>query len=125
MSAPLTPKQAEIYDFIQVFTRKHGYPPSVREIGAAVKLKSPSTVHFHMKKLEQEGFLVRTRSETDRRVVTLSLTEKGQAAMERFRQGMDRYLTMLDDLPQHMKNDFVRGVEAADKALDYLYEQGE
>ena len=51
----LTPKQQKIYDFIQSFTAEHGYPPSVREIGAAMGLKSPSTVHFHLKGLEEAG----------------------------------------------------------------------
>ena len=64
MSAPLTPKQAEIYAFIQQFTRDHGYPPSVREISAAVNLKSPSTVHFHMKKLEAEGYIQKADGKT-------------------------------------------------------------
>ncbi|MEG1396980.1 MAG: transcriptional repressor LexA, partial [Oscillospiraceae bacterium] len=48
----LTAKQREIYDYIILFTDEHGYPPSVREIGLAVNLKSPSTVHFHLKGLE-------------------------------------------------------------------------
>lgn len=69
MSAPLTPKQAEIYDFILQYTRDHGYPPSVREIGAAVDLKSPSTVHFHMKKLEAEGYILKADGKT--RAITL------------------------------------------------------
>ena len=47
----LTAKQQKIYDYIQTFSAEHGYPPSVREIGAAVGLKSPSTVHFHLKGL--------------------------------------------------------------------------
>lgn len=64
MAAPLTPKQAEIYDFILQYTRTHGYPPSVREIGAAVHLKSPSTVHFHMKKLEAEGYIQKADGKT-------------------------------------------------------------
>lgn len=64
MSAPLTPKQAEIYAFIQSYTQDHGYPPSVREIGAAVGLKSPSTVHFHMKKLEAEGHILKADGKT-------------------------------------------------------------
>ena len=38
--ANLTRKQQQIYDFILAFTNEHGYPPSVREIGAAVGLKS-------------------------------------------------------------------------------------
>lgn len=64
MAAPLTPKQAEIYEFILQFTREHGYPPSVREIGEAVNLKSPSTVHFHMKKLEAEGYIQKADGKT-------------------------------------------------------------
>ena len=42
----LSPKQQQIYDYIVSFSGLHGYPPSVREIGEAVGLKSPSTVHF-------------------------------------------------------------------------------
>ena len=49
----LSPKQQQIYDYIVSFSGLHGYPPSVREIGAAVGLKSPSTVHFHLKHLEE------------------------------------------------------------------------
>ena len=64
MAAPLTPKQAEIYQFILQYTKDHGYPPAVREIGAAVNLKSPSTVHFHMKKLEAEGYIQKADGKT-------------------------------------------------------------
>ena len=64
MAAPLTPKQAEIYQFILQYTKEHGYPPAVREIGAAVNLKSPSTVHFHMKKLEAEGYILKADGKT-------------------------------------------------------------
>ena len=55
--AKLTAKQQKIYDFILQFTNEHGYPPSVREIGEAVGLKSPSTVHFHLKHMEELGVL--------------------------------------------------------------------
>ena len=51
----LTEKQRQIYDYIISFQRDHGYPPSVREIGEHVGLKSPSTVHFHLKKLADAG----------------------------------------------------------------------
>ena len=57
--ANLTRKQQQIYDYILSFTTEHGYPPSVREIGAAVGLKSPSTVHFHLKHLEEAGVIVK------------------------------------------------------------------
>ena len=50
-------KQNEVYEFIVQFTREHHYPPAIREIAQAVGLKSPSTVHFHLKKLEEKGLL--------------------------------------------------------------------
>lgn len=62
--AKLTRKQQEIYDYILSFTNEHGYPPSVREIGTAVGLKSPSTVHFHMKGLEEAGVIVKAEGKT-------------------------------------------------------------
>ena len=40
----LTPKQQRIYDFIRTFTRRQGYPPTLRELGQAVGVRSPSTV---------------------------------------------------------------------------------
>jgi repressor LexA len=52
-------RQQEIYDFILRYSRRHGYPPTVREIGADVGLASPSTVHGHLAKLEQAGYLRR------------------------------------------------------------------
>ena len=51
----LTKMQQRIYDYIAQTIRTQGYPPSVREIGDAVGLKSPSTVHFHLKKLADAG----------------------------------------------------------------------
>ena len=49
----LTKMQQRIYDYIAQTIRTQGYPPSVREIGDAVGLKSPSTVHFHLKHMEE------------------------------------------------------------------------
>ena len=69
----LTPKQQQIYDYILSFTAQHGYPPSVREIGAAVGLKSPSTVHFHMKGLEEAGATVLNSSTRRRSSLILSV----------------------------------------------------
>ena len=60
----LTAKQQKIYDYIQTFSAEHGYPPSVREIGAAVGLKSPSTVHFHLKGLEEAGVIIKAEGKT-------------------------------------------------------------
>lgn len=52
-------KQSQIYSFLLEFTRAKGYPPSVREICQAVSLKSTSTVHGHLKRLEKKGLIYR------------------------------------------------------------------
>ena len=51
----LSAMQQKIYDYIAACIQTQGYPPSVREIGEAVGLRSPSTVHFHLKKLADAG----------------------------------------------------------------------
>lgn len=51
--------QGRILEFIRQEVQEKGYPPSVREIGEAVGLKSTSTVHGHLRRLEQKGLLVR------------------------------------------------------------------
>lgn len=55
----LNEKQKEVYDFLLEFTKTNGYPPSVREICKAVSLKSTSTVHGHLKRLEKKGLIYR------------------------------------------------------------------
>lgn len=49
--------QERIYEYIAQFVEDNGYPPSVREIGEAMGLKSPSTVHFHLKNMEEKGLI--------------------------------------------------------------------
>ena len=53
----LSAMQQRIYDYIAACIQTQGYPPSVREIGEAVGLRSPSTVHFHLKKLADAGVI--------------------------------------------------------------------
>lgn len=52
-------KQNEIYEFLKTYTDNKGYPPSVREICEAVGLKSTSSVHGHLKRLESRGLIKR------------------------------------------------------------------
>lgn len=59
MGEPLTYRESAIVDFIKKNVRLKGYPPSVREIGAAVGLKSSSTVHGYLKRLEEKGYIRR------------------------------------------------------------------
>ncbi len=66
----LTNKQQQIYDYIRAFQAEHGYPPSVREIGEAVGLSSPSTVHFHLKGLEEAGVITKAAGKT--RAISMS-----------------------------------------------------
>lgn len=55
----LTARQQEIWQFLVAYVDDHGYPPTVREIGDAVGLASPSTVHAHLANLERAGLLRR------------------------------------------------------------------
>lgn len=57
MEQKLSRMQQKVYDYLQEFIREHSYPPSVREIGEALDLKSPSTVHFHLKHLAELGYI--------------------------------------------------------------------
>lgn len=60
MNKQITKKQSEVLDYIKKYTVKHGYPPAIREIGAALNLSSPATVHTHLKKLEEAGCIRKT-----------------------------------------------------------------
>ncbi|NMB08153.1 MAG: transcriptional repressor LexA [Tissierellia bacterium] len=57
MYEDLTQKQVEILHFIKSHIQKQGYPPAVREICKGVNLKSTSTVHRHLEKLEDKGYI--------------------------------------------------------------------
>ncbi|AYE32977.1 transcriptional repressor LexA [Clostridium septicum] len=58
-STKVKDKQLEIYEFLKLYIENKGYPPSVREICSAVSLKSTSTVHSYLKKLENNGLIRR------------------------------------------------------------------
>ena len=55
----LSKRQQQIYDFIESYIEQKGFGPTVREICEAVNLSSPSTVHVHLKTLEDKGYIVR------------------------------------------------------------------
>ena len=78
--AQLSKMQQRIYDFIAETIQEQGYPPSVREIGDAVGLKSPSTVHFHLKGLEEAGVIVKAEGKT--RAISLPGVPTGPVAEE-------------------------------------------
>jgi repressor LexA len=77
-TAELTGRQREIWSFLVDYVDRHGYPPTVREIGGAVGLASPSTVHAHLANLERAGLL--RRDPTKPRALELVGREKEVAA---------------------------------------------
>ena len=77
----LTKRQQQILDVIEAAMRERGYPPSVREIGEAVGLTSPSTVHTHLASLQRLGFL--RRDPTKPRAIEVRYDPNSGAAMER------------------------------------------
>jgi repressor LexA len=74
----LTGRQQEIWDFLVDYVDRHGYPPTVREIGDAVGLASPSTVHAHLANLERAGLLKRDPTKPR----ALELSGRGRRAAE-------------------------------------------
>jgi repressor LexA len=77
----LTPRQREILEMIEQHMRDHGYPPSVREIGEAVGLTSPSTVHAHLNALQRRGYL--RRDPTKPRAIEVRWDSNSDAAIDR------------------------------------------
>lgn len=76
----LTPRQREILEFIKREVQQRGYPPSVREIGQAVGLSSSSTVHGHLGKLEEKGYI--RRDPTKPRAIEVLDEETGTSRAE-------------------------------------------
>lgn len=53
----LTKRQADVLNYVKNFIISHGYPPTVREIGRALDISSPATIHAHLANLEKKGFI--------------------------------------------------------------------
>ncbi len=62
MEKNITKRQEDVLQYIKKYVVDHGFPPSTREIGAALGLSSPATVHTHLKKLEDAGCIRKTNS---------------------------------------------------------------
>jgi repressor LexA len=77
----LTGRQQEIWTFLTEYVDRHGYPPTVREIGEAVGLASPSTVHAHLANLERAGLL--RRDPTKPRALELSARRASAGAAQK------------------------------------------
>ncbi len=53
----LTERQKDVLNYIKSYIVSHGYPPTVREIGKALDISSPATIHVHLKNLEKKGII--------------------------------------------------------------------
>lgn len=72
----LTKRQQQILDYIRKCIEVKHYPPSVREIGQAIGLSSPSTVHAHLNALEAKGYIRRDGAKSRSMVITGSEQEQ-------------------------------------------------
>ena len=77
MAEKVTKRQQAVLDCIEECIREKGYGPTVREVCQSLGLSSPSTVHVHLKALEEKGLIERHRASNDYRAVSVSLTEEG------------------------------------------------
>jgi repressor LexA len=75
----LPERQRLILQVIEDTVREHGYPPTVREIGSAVGLRSPASVHAHLAALEAQGY-IRRGGASKRRALELTKPLRGSAA---------------------------------------------
>lgn len=90
MARKITKRQQQIYDFIRSYQTEKGYPPSVREMAAAVGLSSPSTVHAHLSALEAHGLIKRDKTkpralevfEQESKIENIEDTTEGRAVSE-------------------------------------------
>lgn len=92
----LSKRQQDIYDFICKYTGDHGYPPSVREIGKAVGLASPSTVHMHLNVLQERGYIKRD-SKKPRTIEVVSEVEEPETGRVKSSQPLAQVSQDLDN----------------------------
>lgn len=76
MAKHLSERQSRIIEFLSEYTEEHGYPPSIREIGAAAGISSTSVVSYNLKRLEEKGFI--SRDEEISRGIALTNTARTQ-----------------------------------------------
>lgn len=77
---PLTKRQREILDYLQDYIQRHGYAPSLEEVGRRFGLSSLATVHKHLTNLQEKGFIRRSWNRS--RSMELLAAPTGQRALE-------------------------------------------
>lgn len=90
MGDSLTKKQQKVYEFIESYIEAKGFGPTVREIAEGLELSSPSTVHVHLKTLEQKGYIVRDNLKSR----SIALTHPLESAPTLGESGSSQSLTL-------------------------------
>ncbi len=93
----LSRMQQRVYDYLVSFITERGYPPSVREIGDALELRSPSTVHFHLKHLAELGYIEKDAGKG--RAITLTKAVQPAAEPEPIARDPQEVETHSDRIP--------------------------
>ena len=122
----LTDKQIEVLDTLKKYLAKHGYPPTVRELGEILGLSSPATTHFHLDKLEKKGYIKKGKEknrciellvpnefvEKDDKVVTIPLigTITAGSPIEAI-ENPDEYLNIPEEIVPKKSEVFALAVE--------------
>lgn len=75
MTKPISSRDREVLSYIVSFTNEFGYPPTVREIGEALYMTSPSTVQNHLVALTDAGYILRTKMHSPRAIQVLATPE--------------------------------------------------
>ena len=99
-------RQIEVLQYIYEEVQEKGYPPTVREIGNAVKLSSTSTVHGHLSRLEKNGFI--QRDPTKPRAIELT------------QAGLDKLGILSDKMPLLGTVTAGAPILAVEEATDYF-----
>ena len=84
MSKEITKKQKDVLNFIEEFLDDNGYPPSVREICKGIGVKSTSTVHGYLTRLEKNNYIKRDSSRTRSIVINNKYTNKPVSYVEEY-----------------------------------------
>lgn len=115
----LTQRQMQILDVIRDSVRKRGFPPSIREIGAHIGVASSSTVHNHLRQLEEKGYIRRDPSRSrsieiiggaaERTEAVPVAGENDRVGMYPLLEGVDPALATRDPLRIPLPRDLVGG----------------
>ena len=109
----LSDRQRRMLDFIQAFSTDNGYPPSIREIGAAVGISSTSVVNYNLNRLVEEGYLSRDQNVSRGIRLTEKLARATQQMVDTIRVPLVGRIFASEPVPMPSTDSPMFGVEEA------------